>query len=112
MKVAFWNSFLIGATKGERLGPTYFQVSIFQASWDVVPAIGRAGHDGLRDLLSVMCSYFHFILLTHMQSSIVIFICYLKILVHLVFADASEDFGSTVGNDNNIGFLFCTKNVW
>lgn len=28
-----------------------------------------------------------------------------------MFVDASEVFGSTVGNDNNIGFLFYTKNV-
>lgn len=36
----------------------------------------------------------------HFSNTQVIFICYFKLLVHLVFADASEVFGSTVGSDN------------
>lgn len=52
---------------------------------------------------------FHF--LTHRQSSIVAFICYLVVLVHW-YLQMFEAFGSTLGKDNSIELLFCTESVW
>lgn len=87
MKDAFWNTPLIRATKEETLPNFKLKLSIFKLSWDVMPAVGRTRHSDLGGLPSVMSSFSYFIF---QQSSIVIFICHLEILVYPVFVQASQ----------------------
>lgn len=73
------------SNKGRNSG-TYL-ISNWNSVWNVLPAVGRTQHSDLGSLPSVMFSFSHFIF---QQSSIVIFICHLEILVYLVFVEASE----------------------